>query len=278
MSTILDHIVINANTGMDRAEEVFSSLGFTLTPRGQHTLGSHNHLMMFTTDFLELIGISEAKAHMRPEIANAPRGLNGLVFKSEDVEATFARLQEHGLAGDPPKAFSRPVTLRDGTTSDAKFRTVTARAGALPGARLYFCEHLTPELVWRPEWQSHPNGVTGFAELIAVTPDNAAPMAGLGALLGAQPETIDLGGQSLALNDGFRLTYLEAENYAERYGGLALEADRGGGFLGAVGLRCTSLAAVQEFTRGKEALRVAERGNQLDIAVDDFDTLLSFQV
>ena len=53
----LDHAVINVHFGMDRAEPLFQTLGFTLTPRGYHSLGSINHLMMFGTDYLELIGL-----------------------------------------------------------------------------------------------------------------------------------------------------------------------------------------------------------------------------
>ena len=53
----LDHTVINVQFDMDRAEGLFRDLGFTLTPRGYHSLGSINHLMMFGTDYLELIGL-----------------------------------------------------------------------------------------------------------------------------------------------------------------------------------------------------------------------------
>ena len=52
----LDHVVINVKDDMDVAQSVFSKLGFTTTPRGYHTLGSINHLMMFGTDYMELIG------------------------------------------------------------------------------------------------------------------------------------------------------------------------------------------------------------------------------
>ena len=48
----LDHTVINVQFDMDRAEGLFRDLGFTLTPRGYHSLGSIKHLMMFGTDYL----------------------------------------------------------------------------------------------------------------------------------------------------------------------------------------------------------------------------------
>jgi len=51
----LDHVVINVRDRIDEGADTFRRLGFTLTPRGYHTLGSMNHLAMFGTDYLELI-------------------------------------------------------------------------------------------------------------------------------------------------------------------------------------------------------------------------------
>ena len=47
----LDHVVINARDNMDHAADVYRRLGFTLTERGYHSLGSMNHLAMFGTDY-----------------------------------------------------------------------------------------------------------------------------------------------------------------------------------------------------------------------------------
>ena len=53
----LDHVVINARDDMDDAADIYRRLGFTLTERGYHSLGSINHLAIFGTDYLELIGL-----------------------------------------------------------------------------------------------------------------------------------------------------------------------------------------------------------------------------
>jgi hypothetical protein len=42
--------------------------------------------------------------------------------------------------------------------------------------RLYFCDHLTPELVWRPEWQAHPNGALALTR-IALAASNPSVIA-----------------------------------------------------------------------------------------------------
>ena len=66
----LDHIVINTLRNMDAAAECFEALGFTLTPRGYHSLGSINHLMMTPGPYLELIGVPD-KGPQRQEILDS---------------------------------------------------------------------------------------------------------------------------------------------------------------------------------------------------------------
>ncbi len=85
LSPVLDHVVIDVRDRIDEAMRCFQSLGFQLTPRGRHTLGSVNHLAMFAIDYLELLGFAGDGA-IRPEIMRFPVGLNGLVFKTADAE------------------------------------------------------------------------------------------------------------------------------------------------------------------------------------------------
>src|SRR5262245_6817321 len=80
----LDHVVINARDDMDRAADTYRRLGFTLTERGYHSLGSINHLAMFGTDYLELIALPKGATTGRMDLLTFPFGLNGLVFGSED--------------------------------------------------------------------------------------------------------------------------------------------------------------------------------------------------
>jgi hypothetical protein len=61
--------------------------------------------------------------------------------------------------------------MLDGASQDARFRTTRLDPAKVPMGRVYFCEHRTPELVWRPEWQKHPNGARAIARIIAATPD-----------------------------------------------------------------------------------------------------------
>lgn len=55
----LDHAVVLVRD-LDRAAETYERLGFTLTPRGHHSLGSRNHCIMFGRDYLELMALPAA--------------------------------------------------------------------------------------------------------------------------------------------------------------------------------------------------------------------------
>ena len=149
---VFDHVVVNVQDRMDEAAACYRRLGFTLTPRGHHTLGSINHLAVFGTDYLELIGLPPGGTG-RGDLTGWPIGLNGLVFATENADAVHAALQAAGIACTPPQSLSRPVALADGSTRDAAFRTVRLPNDTTEAGRLYFCAHATRDLVWRDAWR-----------------------------------------------------------------------------------------------------------------------------
>jgi hypothetical protein len=170
MTFALDHVVINALFDMDRAAALMSQLGFTITPRGYHSLGSINHLIMFEGHYLELIGLPSTTDVLRKEVLESPRGLNGLVFQAGDVDACLGQLRNSGLKMLEPQSFSRPVVI-DGVEQLARFRTIRTAPNLFEAGRVYYCQHYTPELVWHRPWMSHPNGCHGLSELVIVTSD-----------------------------------------------------------------------------------------------------------
>ncbi|MES4613596.1 MAG: VOC family protein [Ewingella sp.] len=165
----LDHAVINVAGLLDHAQQQFRRLGFQLTPRGHHSLGSSNHLAIFGENYLELLGYEAANEHTRKDLWLAPLGLTGLVWKTQDASAVFQHLQQQDIAGSAPADFFRPVQLNDGSEPNARFRTVPLSAERVANGRSFFCQHITPELVWRIEWQRHPNGVSNITGFVIAT-------------------------------------------------------------------------------------------------------------
>lgn len=165
----LDHVVVNVRDRIDAGLETYRRLGFTMTPRGYHTLGSMNHLAILGTEYLELIAAPPGDTR-RAEILASPFGLNGLVFGTDDSAAVYAALHAAGVPVEPPLEFSRPVELPTGPR-DATFRTVRLTPGTVSAGRIYFCHHFTRGLVWRDEWRHHANGAIGIVRAVIAARD-----------------------------------------------------------------------------------------------------------
>lgn len=245
----LDHVVINVRDRIDEGASVFQRLGFTLTPRGYHTLGSMNHLAMFGTDYLELIAAPPGDSR-RQEILSTPEGLNGLVFGSEDSTATYAALIAAGVPVEPPQQFSRPVALPDGP-QDAVFRTVRMIPGTVAAGRLYFCHHFTRHLVWRDEWRHHANSTIGVARAVIVAQDPSVLAHLFARMFGDDAVCAIQGGHALAVGLS-RFEVVTPARLDAIYGDAAPDAGERADFMAALTFRVRSLdAAASALSVGK---------------------------
>jgi catechol 2,3-dioxygenase-like lactoylglutathione lyase family enzyme len=189
----IDHAVI-AVRDLDRARDTYSRLGFTLTPRGYHTLGSRNHCIVFERDYLELLALPKVHPAMQyyGEFLGRGEGLAALALASDDARAAQAELAAAGIAAEEPLDFSRPVMLTEGVR-DASFRVVQLSPAQTPGCRAFVCQHFTPELVWRTEQQAHAVGAIAIAALAVDADDPADVARRYGELFDEPPRRIDEG-------------------------------------------------------------------------------------
>ena len=279
---MLDHLVVNAMFEIDAAAMCFAALGFTLTPLGYHSLGSVNHLMMLGDHYLELVGLPVGATTLRREILESRLGIDGLVFKSDDAQATYERLIGVDVDCGAPQLFSRPVEI-DGCEQTARFRTTRLTPGELPGVRVYFCEHLTPQWVFGPAVPPHANGAHALTELVVVSGDPAgdarhyARIAGHtgagvdgGANTGAETHA-DADGDIARTNsvriglEGFELKFVDARAYQTRYGELMCNSGGRDSYFGAFVVAVDDLAATLERAH---ALAVADEDCLVQMLVD----------
>ncbi|CAM2714325.1 unnamed protein product [Rotaria socialis] len=142
-------------------------MGFTVTPRGYHSSGTINHTIVFNDNYLELLGYPTGKLpEHSSELIRRPIGLVATVLKTDDAEQMQNSLMLHGFNMSPVLNLSRPLDLGNGESMDVKFRVTTLECEVTPGTFLYYCQHLTPELVWRSQWQTHANGCATMVRLI----------------------------------------------------------------------------------------------------------------
>lgn len=234
----LDHVVINVRDQLDAAEDLYRRLGFHLTPRGHHTLGSMNHLAMFGTDYLELIAVPPGKTD-RNDILAYPMGVNGVVFGTEDSDTLHGQLTAAGVPILPPNRFSRPVALPGGTR-DAAFRTTRLDPAAVPAGRLYFCQHETRDLVWRDEWRRHPNGVTGVVSATIIAPARSVMRDLFTRMFGAASQQTIPGGTRLVTGLS-SIDVITQDEAANRYGAALPDAGGRAEYMACLTLRCTAL-------------------------------------
>jgi hypothetical protein len=235
----LDHVVINARDDMDRAADLYGRLGFTLTERGYHSLGSMNHLAMFGTDYLELIAVPKGATSGRLDLLDYSFGLNGLVFGSEDSAITYSALAKAGVPVDPPVEFTRPVKV-GGKEHDARFRTVRMKAGVVPYGRVYYCHHFTRDLVWRDEWRHHQNGAVAVVRALIVEPDPAAGAKLYADMFGSEAVRDIKGGKRVVIGNSHFDIVTEAELQAQ-FGAAAPDADGRKAYMAGLTLRTVSL-------------------------------------
>jgi hypothetical protein len=271
LSPVLDHVVIDVRDRIDEAMRCFQALGFQLTPRGRHTLGSVNHLAMFATDYLELLGF--AGDAIRAEIVRFPVGLNGLVFKTGDAESVHAHAATAGLPILPVQSFSRPVALDSGT-QDARFRTTRLDPEKVAMGRVYFCEHQTPDLVWRPEWQTHPNGACAIARVVVATANPQRTARLFRSLFGGEAIADRDGGQIFAAGP-VQLELSTPDMVAAEFGKAAAEAAGRAEYMAALGIKVRSLPVAKQCLRAVPGLRV-EPDRLVVPAEAAFNTAIAF--
>lgn len=271
----LDHVVINARDDMDRAADIYRRLGFTLTERGYHSLGSMNHLAMFGTDYLELIALPKGATTGRMDLLNYSLGLNGLVFGSEDSAITYAALAKAGVPVEPPSEFTRPVKV-DGAVRDARFRTIRMKDGIVPYGRVYYCHHFTRDLVWRDEWRHHANGVVAVARAVIVEPDPAAAAKLYADMFG--PETVrDIKGGKTVVVGNSRFDIVTEAELKSQFGNAVPDAEGRKAYMAGLTFRTVSTAkAARVLQEGKIDGVVQETGRLVVPARQALNAVLEF--
>lgn len=205
MAFRIDHL-ITVTTRREASRAALAEMGFELSARGEHPgRGTSNHLMFFGRCYWELLAVDQ------PGPANSM-----LLGKSTTLVASALRTSDAardaaaaaGLGADPAplEAITRPVE-KDGQWHTARFTIAPLKAPPEADVHLFFCQHLTPELVWPRQPTEHPNGAFRLKALQVVGPSSAEAQRVLGPLLGT--------GEA----DEPQIEYLSVDAYRSRLGG-----------------------------------------------------------
>jgi hypothetical protein len=239
-------------------------------------MGSVNHLMVFQDDYLELIGLPTDGGKLREEVLSNPAGIDGLVFRTDDADGLHAMLTANNEVLQPLHAFSRAVEL-DGETFQASFRTVRFQSDQFEAGRVYFCQHLTPELIWREPWKTHANTVSDLGGLLVVSQRSEADALRYASVAGGKVSASSRHGEFRVAGARYSIVVTTPDNYSRRYGDLACDALGRSSFFGAIGLRVHDSGAIkQALAPGRDGVRHRQIEGRNVVSLAGFNTLLDF--
>lgn len=222
----LDHLIIGVRD-LERARMGWTRLGFTLTPRGRHLgQGTGNYCIMFARDYLELMGVVEADEYAGRLAAFLARreGPMAAAFAPDGpIEEVAAALAALGFSPQPPRALGRQLELPEGTVVP-RFSLMSLRPEDTPGLDCFVCEHLTPELVRRPEWLRHPNGAVGLSAIHLIVEETAPLLPAYDRLFGLHEVTTTDAVASVRVG-AHRILFATPDDFETMHPGVELAAD-----------------------------------------------------
>jgi hypothetical protein len=207
MSLVMDHVIVLVDD-LERASADFRSLGFTVTPGGEHGEGlTHNALIHFEDGtFFELfaykrgwrasvlrwlyragalgfLGRSRRRGGLFRfiELSNMPEGLVDFCLLADSLKAATDATEQANLPTPDPLSSSR--TRSDG--QEVRWDIISILTPALPFLRSPYTPPIGPD----PEARRHDNGALGIARLQIESPDPTMLTRLYAPLLGTAPLT-----------------------------------------------------------------------------------------
>lgn len=241
----LDHIVIAVHD-LQQAIADYRSLGFTVTPGGDHPgRATHNALVVFQDgSYFELIAWkAPEEAHpWWPRLARFGPGIVDFALLPSSTPQVVAQALSRGLAYQPPVDGGR---LRpDGV--ELRWQNARPATPDLP----FLCGDVTPRALRVPEGRvrEHANGVQGVAHLRIAVHDVAATLARYRALLDLQDDAV-AGNGSASASLPLGSTWLKLESASASRAAAARLAQQGEGPF-AIGLYTTQAGPLGAITQG----------------------------
>lgn len=222
----IDHVVI-AVRDLERARLGWTRLGFNLTPRGRHLgQGTANYCIMFGRDSLELlgaVGADEQSERLAAFLAQREGAMAAAFAPDGPIEGVAAALAGLGLTPGEPRALGRQLELPEATVVP-RFTLLSLPPDETPALDCFVCGHLTPELVRRPEWLTHPNGALGLRSLYLVVAETAPLLPAYDRLFGLHEVTTTDALASIRVGP-HRILFATPDDFETMHPGVELAAD-----------------------------------------------------
>jgi hypothetical protein len=251
----LDHPVIAARD-LDAARVTWERLGFTIPPRGSHIeWGTGNLCIMFPEDYLEIRGIVDASRftmNLDKHLDQFGEGLMGVAFRTDDVQTSYRELVDHGMRVTEPRRLTRNFEHPEGWTQPS-FDLCVPEPDDIEGLmHVVVLQHLTPELIRRPDFLSHQNACVGVNAMAGIIDDTERVAAKLALLLGGDSVRTDADGVHVVVPSGQQIELLLPHAYRARFGAVGQVPVSETPRLGAMKLCVEDLGRTQDILAGND--------------------------
>ena len=267
----IDHPVVAVND-LGQAREIYERLGFTVPPRGSHIeWGTGNLCIMFPHDYLEMRGIIDASRftmHLDSHLDNFGEGLMGVAFGTTDVESSCSETAKHGIDTGELRRLTRNFEHPEGWTQPS-FELFAPAAADIEGLmHVVVIQHLTPELIRRPDFLEHANGCTSVVSMAGTIYDIDSCASKMQRLLGDQAVEHSERGILLRLPSGQFIELLLPDAYVDNYGVVADSPNPQTPRLGAITLCVSKLENTARFFTDNDVAFTQPGGQMIRVVPD----------
>jgi hypothetical protein len=175
----IDHIV-HAVRDLDATADFYRGIGFAVGARNRHPWGTHNHIIQFAGNFLELLAVVEPEKLGREGFSalfgtfnrlflDRHEGLSFIMLESRDAIADAAAFRNSGIAVSDALSFEREGMRPDGSKVKVGFSLAFARDRNATDVGFAVCQQHHPENFWNEALQQHANGTAGIESAVLVS-------------------------------------------------------------------------------------------------------------
>jgi hypothetical protein len=140
---------------LDAAARLLEKVGLSATPESAHRVkskpaGTSNRCVMLEQGYLEILcpKLDTPHAQRARNLMARYDGVHLACFGTPDAAFEHQRLASHGFDPEPVVNLERKID----TGEQLRFNVVYVPPEKMPEGRVQYCEHLTPEHLWKPQY------------------------------------------------------------------------------------------------------------------------------
>jgi catechol 2,3-dioxygenase-like lactoylglutathione lyase family enzyme len=222
--TGIDHVLVGVRD-LEGARELWQRLGFTMSPRGHHIgWGTANYCAMFERGYVELLGVVDPQQFTNhlDEFLTEREGAMGVAFATDDAMACSQALAAANFSPEGPTELKRSLETQAGEVMPA-FSLVHLPPDKTPEMRAFVCQHLTPDLIRRPEWLRHANSARRLVSVTIASDDPVGAAFGYEPLFDADAVKV-ANGLTAIVHNGMALRFAKPGMLAAIFPGVTFDA------------------------------------------------------